>query len=118
MSKLKEILQKKKEREERLKSSLDSVVRQLGGLGALRIILFGSLAKEDIDVSSDLDLLVIMPPDKSGKEWMRLVYENVDRGVASDILVYNHRELEESLATSSFLRGILDSGKIIYEKKL
>ncbi|MGA8848874.1 MAG: nucleotidyltransferase domain-containing protein [Dehalococcoidia bacterium] len=118
MSKLKEILQRKKEREEKLKSSLDSVTRQLSDLGALKIILFGSLAEEDVDVFSDLDLLVIMPPEKSGKEWMRLAYENVDRGIASDIIIYNQKELQENLARSSFLRGILDSGRIVYEKTL
>jgi predicted nucleotidyltransferase len=118
MSKLKEILQRKKEREEKLKSSLTSVTRQLRDLGALKIILFGSLAKEDVDVSSDLDLLVIMPAEKSGKEWMRLIYENMDLGIASDITIYNQEELQENLATSSFLRGILDSGRIIYEKAL
>ncbi|MGQ9546549.1 MAG: nucleotidyltransferase domain-containing protein [Dehalococcoidia bacterium] len=62
MSRLKEILQREKEREEKLKSSLASVTRQLMNLGALKIILFGSLAGEDVDVFSDLDLLVIMPP--------------------------------------------------------
>lgn len=118
MSKLKEILQKKKEREEKLKSSLASVVSQLRDFGALKIILFGSLAEEDVDVSSDLDLLVIMPPGKSGKEWVRLVYENVELEIASDIIIYNQKELQENLPTSSFLRGVLDSGRIIYEKAL
>lgn len=118
MSKLKEILQRKKEREEKLKYSLALVTRQLSDLGALKIILFGSLAEEDVDVFSDLDLLVIMPPEKSGKEWMRLAYENVDRGIASDIIIYSQKELQENLARSSFLRGILDSGRIVYEKTL
>jgi predicted nucleotidyltransferase len=118
MSKLEQILQRKKGREEKLKSSLASVTRQLRGLGALKIILFGSLAKEDVDMSSDLDLLVIMPAEMSGKEWTRAVYENMDLGIASDIIIYNQKELQENLATSSFLRGILDSGRIIYEKAL
>jgi predicted nucleotidyltransferase len=118
MSKLKEILQRKKEREEKLKSSLISVTRQLRDIGALKIILFGSLAEEDVDVSSDLDLLVIMPAEKSGKEWMKLVYENIDVGIASNIIIYNQKELQENLATSSFLRGILNSGRTVYEKAL
>ena len=118
MSKLEEILQRKREMEEKLKFSLASVTRQLRDLGALKVILFGSLAEEDVDVFSDLDLLVIMPPEKSGKEWTRSVYENIDLGIASDIIIYNHKELEENLATSSFLRGILDSGRTVYEKTL
>jgi predicted nucleotidyltransferase len=118
MSKLEEIVQRKTEREEKLKSSLASVTKQLSDLGALKIILFGSLAEGDIDVFSDLDLLIIMPPERSGKEWTRLIYENIEPGIASDIIVYNQTELQENLAKSSFLRGILDSGRIIYEKTL
>lgn len=118
MSKLEEILQRKREREGRLKSSLASVTRQLRDLGVLKIILFGSLAEEDIDVFSDLDLLVIMPSEKSGKEWTRLIYENIEPGIACDIIIYNQKELLENLAKSSFLRSILNSGRIIYEKAL
>lgn len=118
MSKLAEILHRKREREERLKSSLASVTRQLRELGAVKIILFGSLAQEDVDVFSDLDLLVIMPPEKSAKEWARLIYGSVDPAVASDIIIYNQKELEENLAASSFLRSILNSGRTVYEKAI
>lgn len=118
MSKLKEILQRRKEREEKLESALVSITRQLRDLGALKVILFGSLAEEDVDVFSDLDLLVIMPTGRSGREWMRFVYENIDLGIASDIIIYNQKELQENLGKSSFLRGVLDSGKTVYEKTL
>ena len=86
MSKLEEILQRKRKREEKLNSSLISVTRQLRDFGALKIILFGSLAEGDVDIFSDLDLLVIMPSERSGKEWMKLIYEDVERGIASDTL--------------------------------
>jgi predicted nucleotidyltransferase len=118
MSKLKEILQRKAEREKRLESSMESITRQLTALGALKVILFGSLATGDVDVYSDLDLLVIMPSTRSGKEWMKLVYENVERGIDSDIIVYNEKELEEKLPTSSFLRYILHHGRVVYEESL
>ncbi len=118
MSKLEEILRRKGGREERLKSSLASVTRQIRDLGASKIVLFGSLAREDVDVFSDLDLLVIMPSEKSGREWVRLIHDNIEPGIASDIIIYNQKELEENLAKSSFLRGILDSGRIVYEKTL
>ncbi|HLG30968.1 MAG TPA: nucleotidyltransferase domain-containing protein [Candidatus Brocadiales bacterium] len=118
MSKLKEILQRKEKREAKLRGSLDSIVSQIKGIGALKIILFGSLVKGEVDVYSDLDLLVIMPSTKSGKEWMKLIYEHVERGIASDIIVYNKKEFDEKLPTSSFLRNVLNSGKVIYEKTL
>lgn len=58
MPKLKEILQRKNERKAKLQASLDSIVSQLKSLGALKVILFGSFAKGEVDVNSDLDLLV------------------------------------------------------------
>lgn len=118
MSKLKEILQRKAEREEKLKSSMESITKQLMALDALKVILFGSLARGDVDVYSDLDLFVVMPSTKSGKEWLKLVYENVERGVDTDIIVYNQEELEERLPTSSFLRHVLNCGRVVYEKAL
>ncbi|MBI5286736.1 MAG: nucleotidyltransferase domain-containing protein [Deltaproteobacteria bacterium] len=115
MSKLKEILRKKEERKAKLQASLDTIVNQLKDIGALKVILFGSLAKGDVDVDSDLDLFVVMPPTRRGKEWMDTIYENVDRKIASEIIVYNQKELLEQLPTSSFLQNIL-KGKVVYEK--
>ena len=116
MSRLEEILRRKENRKTRLRVSLDSIVRQLKKIGAIKIILFGSLVKGEIDAYSDLDLLVIMPPTRSGKEWMRFIYENVERGCASDIIAYNQKEFEENLPASIFLKHVLGSGRIIHEK--
>jgi predicted nucleotidyltransferase len=116
MSRLREILQKKDQRKLRLQSALRSIVSQLRNLGALRILLFGSLASEEVDVNSDIDLLVIMPETKSGKEWSRIIYDQVERGVASDIIVFNRREFQKELPMNTFLTGIVDSGKVVYEK--
>jgi uncharacterized protein len=118
MSKLKGILQKKLEREERLKTSMESITSQLAALGALKVILFGSLAEGNVDVYSDLDLLVIMPSIKTGMEWMKLVYEKVERGIDADIIVYNQKEVEKKLPSSSFLRNVLSFGRVVYEKTI
>lgn len=118
MSELEEILERKEKRKTRLETSLSSIASQLENIGALKIILFGSFANGDIDLYSDLDLLVIMPSTMSGKEWMKLVYEDVEREVGSDIIVYNLREFEENLPISSFLQNIVNSGRVVYEKTL
>lgn len=115
MPKLKEILQRKIQRRARLQASLDSIVSQLKNLGALKIVHFGSFARGDVDVNSDLDLLVLMPSTKTGKQWMDEIYEKIERKVASDIIVYNQEEFQEKLPTSSFLQNIL-KGKVVYEK--
>jgi predicted nucleotidyltransferase len=116
MSRVKEILRRKKERKSRLEAALHSIEGQLKSTGALKIILFGSLVKGDVDIHSDLDLLVIMPATKSGKEWTRLIYETVEREIASEIIVYNRKEFDEKLPTSSFLRNVLNTGRVVYEK--
>ncbi len=111
-----EILKRKEQRKQKLEESLDSIVRQLAELGALRIILFGSLADGEVDVYSDLDLLVIMPESKSGREWMKIIYSSLDRGVASDIIAYNREEFERDLPVKSFLREVVRTGKVVYEQ--
>ena len=57
-------------RESLLERELRKISRQLRAMGALKIIVFGSFAEGDIRRSSDLDLLVVMPSQMSGKEWM------------------------------------------------
>ena len=84
-------------------------------LGALRVILFGSLVRGNVGPGSDLDLIAVMPPSLSGWEWTRKIYTQVERGIACDILAYTEEELQEMLATSRFIRHVLREGKVIYE---
>lgn len=116
MHRLRDILVRKGARRVALQSRLDAIVSQLAELGAAKVILFGSLARGEVDVHSDLDLLVIMSPAKSGKEWSKLIYEKVDRGIATDIVVYNEDEFKDELPVSSFLRNTVRSGRVVYEK--
>lgn len=116
MSRLKEILQKKERRKARLNSSLDSIINELRNIGALKIILFGSLVKGEVDIYSDLDLLIIMPSSRSGKQWMKQIYGTLSREVASDLIVYNEKEFEEKLPISRFLQSIVNSGRVVFEK--
>jgi predicted nucleotidyltransferase len=118
MFRIEEILKRKRARKERLQLALDSIVEQLEAFGTLRIILFGSLQSDEVDVHSDLDLLVIMPASRSGKEWAKFIYETIDRGAASDIIAYNVEEFERDYSSSSFLREIVANGKIVYEKRI
>lgn len=77
MPKIARILQKKEERRTKLQRSLNSIVQSLKEMGAQKIILFGSLASGDVDVNSDLDLFVLMPSAKAGKEWTDIIYSTV-----------------------------------------
>jgi len=116
LSNLAKILKRKAERKKKLQQSLESLINQLKSLGALKIILFGSLARDEIDINSDLDVFVLMPSNKSGKEWMDIIYEKREIGVAADIIAYNLEEFKKKLSVSSFLGNIINSGRILYEK--
>ncbi|HCW51436.1 MAG TPA: hypothetical protein DGR79_05150 [Clostridiales bacterium] len=115
---LRDIEAKRKGRAARLRASLHSTVRQLGALGALKVILFGSLAAGETDTTSDVDLLVIMPNTRTSKEWRRTVYERVAPEVATDLLVFCEEDWERELPVSSLLRHITSHGRVVYEKTL
>lgn len=103
------------QRREKLDLALTRVTEQLVSLGAVRIVLFGSLAHNQTHEYSDLDLLVVMPSIRTGKEWADLLYEQVDRQVAADLVVYSAEEYAEMLPRSAFLQGIESSGRVIHD---
>jgi predicted nucleotidyltransferase len=115
MSRVREILRRKSERKARLQESLNQIVSQLKNMGALKIIVFGSFARGNVDVNSDLDLFVLMPSTKTGKEWTDIINDAIDRKVATDIIIYNDKELHEMLPASRFLQDVL-KGNVVYEK--
>ena len=113
---LTDILRDQNQRRVHLERRLDSIVGQLRELGALKVVLYGSLARGEVGATSDLDLLVVMPSTKTGKEWMSTIYETVERGVACDIVAYNEREFEAECNSRCFLQHVLASGKVVYDK--
>jgi len=118
MSRLDGVLERKKRRVEALNTALAGTLDHLRELGALKVILFGSLARGEADLGSDLDLLVVMPADRTGREWTRLVNMGLPREVATDVLVYAEDELARETPRNSFLRRTLSEGRVVYEKAL
>lgn len=116
MSRVAEILEKKRHRRALLERQLALIVDQLKRLGAMRIILFGSLARGRVDTTSDLDLLAIMPSTKSGSDWLKEVYDTVDRGVASDIITYNEDEFRALYPRRRSLRHMMATGRVLYDR--
>ena len=113
---LRDIRERKAIRKKKLEASLQTIVKQLKQMGALKIVLFGSFAEGDVHSWSDLDIICIMPSTHSGKEWMRRIYDEVDRDVDCDILAYTSEEFEKTLPISRFLRYAIKTGRIIYER--
>ena len=113
---LKEISEKIENRKLKLRNTLTSLIVQLKSFGVLKIYIFGSYLRDDIDVNSDLDLLVVMPSNKAGKEWINLIYNKIEMEIFSDLIIFNSEEIKNQLPTNSFLENILISGRLVYEK--
>ncbi len=98
-----------------LKSELKRVVHELKKAGVERIILFGSLAKDDIGPASDIDLLVVHDTKKRFMDRLLELYEVINPRYALDLLVYTPSEYDEMKENSIFVRRILKEGELLYE---
>lgn len=87
------------------------------------VYLFGSTAKGTATERSDLDVLVVQPPDVSSDDWddqLSILSENVHRwsGNYCEILELTEAELHESVETGNRLAADLrDHGVILYGSK-
>ncbi|NWF95421.1 MAG: nucleotidyltransferase domain-containing protein [Candidatus Thorarchaeota archaeon] len=113
---LQDIEAARRRNEKSLRAALERLLAYFRQLGAERVVLFGSLASGKVNEWSDIDLLVVMPSDRPGKEWRRTISGEVERPVALDLLVFTSSELDENLPASSLLREIMANGVVLYEK--
>lgn len=105
------VREEKDARRERLLRALKALLKQLRGMGALQIWLFGSLARDEVDTHSDLDLLVVMPSSQSSREWTEALYKNLDIPLALDLLVFNEEDFSRDLPYNPLLQEITRAGK-------
>jgi hypothetical protein len=91
-----------------------SLLQHAEDIGALAIIVFGSVARGEADYQSDFDLLVVVE-DFSAR------LRTIDRvtkqgGVGTSPLVLTRATLSNGLSTrSSFIAHLLDEGLLIFE---
>jgi predicted nucleotidyltransferase len=97
----------------RLEDETRRLVEQLKAMGAVQVILFGSLARERISLFSDIDLLVLFDREQSAHELTRWVYQNIQAGEAVDILAYD-RQAFQQVRDRPFFRKILSEGKVLH----
>ena len=80
-----------------------------------KIILFGSAARDDVEVN-DIDLFIIKEdtPDL-GSERIRQLYRLVDTDLPVDYIVYRPKEVTERLTLGDpFIVNIFNEGKVLY----
>jgi len=83
-----------------------------------RIVVFGSQARGDSDIDSDLDLLVEMETDVSRREQARRIRRAFDPyPCPMDIIVYTPAEVKHwAQAPASLVATVFREGRIVYER--
>ena len=81
-----------------------------------KIILFGSITRDDWDEYSDVDVIVVYETNKSFLERLKELYMSWDIPKAIDILAYTPAEFVEMVADSYFLQDAVADGELIYER--
>ena len=99
----------------RLETETQRIVDQMKSLGAVKVILFGSLARQQISLFSDIDLLVLFDDERSSRELGRWAYQNLDTSEAVDLLAYNVDSFSK-IQDRPFFRHILSNSKVLYER--
>ena len=96
---------------------LESLVQQLGAMPDVQLILlFGSYATGRRDLLTDLDLLVVMQSALDFVTRSAELARCLRASVALDLLVYTPEEMAQ-MRHRPFLRHILKTGKVLYERK-
>jgi len=98
---------------EHIQAFADSVAREFR---PERIILFGSHARSEAGMESDVDLLVIMPRNGKTRHGQTVeIYRKCHPGFPVDVLVRTREEYEQRLAMRDwFMRDIAAEGKVLY----
>ena len=100
--------------EERLSKIIEGVRRY----GADKALLFGSSARGDADLHSDIDLIVIKQTDRRFIDRLLDVVECIRPDFALDVLVYTPEEFDRMREEENpFLTHALEGAKVIYEKR-
>jgi len=82
-----------------------------------KIILFGSLANDQIKQGTDIDLFIIKSDvPKLGVDRIRQLDALIKYSLATDFIVYKPQELEQRLKLGDpFVKTILKKGKVLYD---
>ncbi len=100
---------------EHLLSEARRLADQLRALGAVRVVLFGSLARGNVSLFSDIDLLALFDDPRSPRELTRWVYSVIDSSESVDILAYSSEDFDR-LRQRPFWKHALQHSQVLYER--
>jgi predicted nucleotidyltransferase len=102
---------------DRNQKNIDQLVKSVvEAVQPLKIILFGSAARDDATADSDVDLLVVMPEGVHRRETARYLYKHLgETGIPVDILVATPDDLKRHKNNIGLIyRTVLQEGKEVY----
>ena len=108
-----QLLQRRQTHIVTLQQELARLVKESVALGVQRIVLFGSLAREEAGLFSDLDLLIVWDTPLSFLERTVALYRALQPQVAVDLLVYTPAEMIR-MKNRPFIRHVLEQGEVLY----
>jgi predicted nucleotidyltransferase len=96
---------------------LEEIVDRItGAVRPLRIILFGSAAREEMSRNSDLDILIVMPEGTHRRQTSREVLKALRGiGMSKDVIIVTERDVAEHRSNPSLvLKPALEEGRELY----
>jgi predicted nucleotidyltransferase len=99
----------------RLRTELDRLRRKLSTMHIRKAILFGSLARGNTTIFSDIDLIIVQETNARFLDRLEPFYAQLDLGTDVDILVYTPDELAGLATWNPLIQEALREGKVIYE---
>jgi predicted nucleotidyltransferase len=96
---------------------LEEIVDRItGSVRPLRIILFGSAAREEMSRNSDLDLLIVMPEGTNRRRTSQRIFQALRGiGVSKDIIVVTEKDVAEHGSNPSLvLKPAIEEGRELY----
>jgi len=98
-----------------LQVELNRIKSKLIEMGAHKIILFGSAAREELGLMSDIDLIVVIESNKDFVERLAYYYQEI-QPIDADILIYTPKEFIRMMEDNLFLQHVIKQGKLIFER--
>lgn len=97
---------------------LENILKQIIRLyRPKKVLLFGSLAKGEINEGTDIDLFIVKSNvPEFGADRIRELDALIKYNLATDFIVYRPQEVEQRLKLGDpFVKSILEQGKVLYE---
>ncbi len=103
-------------RKEILEKGLSRIIDKIDKTNIQKIILFGSLAKGNVGLNSDIDLIIIKNTKQRFLQRLESIYQEMEPDIAVDVLVYTPEEIKDLSQWNSFIKQVIREGKVLYQR--